>query len=132
MSLHPLRPCGVCMCKAFTMPVKRGIHMCGICGVSSGRGGEPVAKELIERMLRMISHRGPDDGGDYLDGDVGLGFARLSIIDPDGGHQPMSNETNDTWLICNGEIWNYKELRNELIGKGHHFRTHCDVEAITH
>jgi asparagine synthase (glutamine-hydrolysing) len=106
--------------------------MCGICGVSSRRGGAPVAKELIERMIRVISHRGPDDSGDYLDSDVGLGFARLSIIDPGGGHQPMSNETNDTWLICNGEIWNYKELRNELIGKGHHFRTLCDVEAIIH
>src|SRR3989440_1936336 len=106
--------------------------MCGICGVYSRRGGAPVAKELIERMIRMISHRGPDDSGDYLDSDVGLGFARLSIIDPGGGHQPMSNETNDTWLICNGEIWNYKELRNELIGKGHHFRTLCDVEAIIH
>lgn len=106
--------------------------MCGICGVYSRRSGEPVAKELIEHMIRMISHRGPDDSGACLDGDVGLGFARLSIIDPDGGHQPMSNETNDIWLVCNGEIWNYKELRNELSGKGHHFRTHCDVEAIIH
>ena len=65
--------------------------MCGICGVYNRRSREPVSQELIERMTHLISHRGPDDSGVYLDADVGLGFARLSIIDLSGGHQPMSN-----------------------------------------
>ncbi len=106
--------------------------MCGICGVYNVRSGEPVSRELIERMTHLISHRGPDDSGVYLDGDVGMGFARLSIIDLSGGHQPMSNETGDIWIVFNGEIWNYKQLRKELIEKGHHFRTNSDTETIVH
>lgn len=106
--------------------------MCGICGVYNAQSGEPVSREILERMTGSISHRGPDDSGAYLDGPVGLGFARLSIIDLSGGHQPMSNETGDVWLIFNGEIWNYKELRKELIEKGHQFRTNSDTETIVH
>jgi len=83
-------------------------------------------------MTRLIEHRGPDDSGAYLDGPLGLGFARLSIIDLSGGHQPMSNETGDVWIAFNGEIWNYKELRQELIAKGHQFRTNSDTETIVH
>ncbi len=106
--------------------------MCGICGVYNGRSGEPVSQELIERMASQLSHRGPDDSGIYLDDNVGLGFARLSIIDLNGGHQPMSNETGDIWIVFNGEIWNYKGLRKELIEKGHYFRTNSDTETIVH
>src|SRR5579885_1983371 len=98
--------------------------MCGICGVYNAQSGEPVSRALIERMTRLIAHRGPDDGGSYFDGPVGLGFARLSIIDLAGGHQPMCNET--------GEIWNYQALRKELSEKGHQFRTSCDTETIIH
>ena len=106
--------------------------MCGICGIYNGQSGEPVSGQLLERMTGSISHRGPDDSGAYLDGPLGLGFARLSIIDLSGGHQPMTNETGDIWLVFNGEIWNYKELRKELIEKGHQFRTNSDTETIVH
>jgi len=106
--------------------------MCGICGVYNAQSNEPVSQQLIEHMTRLISHRGPDDDGAYLDGAVGLGFARLSIIDLGGGHQPMSNETGDVWIVFNGEIWNYKALRNELLEKGHQFRTNSDTETIIH
>lgn len=106
--------------------------MCGICGMYNLRSREPVSRELIERMTHLISHRGPDDSGVYLAADLGLGFARLSIIDLSGGHQPMSNETGDIWIVFNGEIWNYKTLRKELIEKGHRFRTNSDTETIVH
>lgn len=106
--------------------------MCGICGVYNAQSNEPVSQQLIEHMTRLISHRGPDDDGAYLDGAVGLGFARLSIIDLSGGHQPMSNETGDVWIVFNGEIWNYKALRNELLEKGHQFHTNSDTETIIH
>ncbi len=106
--------------------------MCGICGVYNVQSGEPVSQGLVEQMTRLISHRGPDDSGVYLDGEVGLGVVRLSIIDLSGGHQPMSNETGDIWIVFNGEIWNYKTLRKELIEKGHHFRTNSDTETIVH
>src|SRR3989440_483007 len=106
--------------------------MCGICGMYNARSREPVSQELIEGMTSLISHRGPDDSGLYVDHEIGLGFARLSIIDLSGGHQPMSNETGDVWVVFNGEIWNYKELRKELIEKGHQFRTNSDTETIVH
>lgn len=106
--------------------------MCGICGVYNVQSGEPVSQELVEQMTCLISHRGPDDNGVYLDGNVGLGVVRLSIIDLSGGHQPMSNETGDIWIVFNGEIWNYKTLRKELIEKGHSFRTNSDTETIVH
>jgi asparagine synthase (glutamine-hydrolysing) len=106
--------------------------MCGICGVYNAGSQEPVSPQLIEHMTQLIAHRGPDDSGAYLDGPLGLGFARLSIIDLSGGHQPMSNETGDIWISFNGEIWNYKELRQELIAKGHQFRTNSDTETIVH
>jgi asparagine synthase (glutamine-hydrolysing) len=83
-------------------------------------------------MNRLISHRGPDDSGIYLDHAIGLGSTRLSIIDLSGGHQPLSNESGDIWIVFNGEIWNYKTLRQELIEKGHHFRTNCDTETVIH
>jgi len=106
--------------------------MCGICGIYNLQGEEPVSRELVSQMTRLIAHRGPDDQGIYLDHNVGLGIARLSIIDLSGGHQPLSNEAGDIWVVCNGEIWNYRALREELTRKGHHFRTHSDVETIVH
>ncbi len=106
--------------------------MCGICGVYNLESGMPVSQRLIEEMTGHISHRGPDDRGVHLEDTLGLGFARLSIIDLSGSHQPMCNETGDVWIVFNGEIWNYKELRAELIEKGHRFRTQGDTETIVH
>jgi asparagine synthase (glutamine-hydrolysing) len=83
-------------------------------------------------MADMIRHRGPDDQGMYVDGPIGLGSTRLSIIDLGGGHQPMSNETGDVWLVFNGEIWNYRALRDDLLARGHRFRSQCDTETIIH
>lgn len=106
--------------------------MCGICGVYNLQSEEPVSPELIEQMTHLISHRGPDEHDAYFDGNIGLGFARLSIIDLSGGHQPMCNETGDVWIVFNGEIWNYKTLRKELLEKGHDFHTNSDTETIIH
>lgn len=106
--------------------------MCGICGVYNVQSGALVLRETIERMVHPISHRGPDDSGVYFSENVGLGFARLSIIDLSGGHQPMSNEVGSVWLVFNGEIWNYQELRQILLEKGHCFRTSSDSETVVH
>ena len=83
-------------------------------------------------MADAIAHRGPDDEGYYLSGQIGLGFRRLSIIDLSGGHQPLSNEDGTIWIVFNGEIYNYQELREYLISKGHIFRTKSDTETIVH
>jgi asparagine synthase (glutamine-hydrolysing) len=106
--------------------------MCGICGQFNFQRREPVDRETIERMARSIAHRGPDDEGFFVAGPVGLGFRRLSIIDLTGGHQPMSDAEETVWVIFNGEIYNYKELRVELRNKGYHFRTNSDTEVIVH
>jgi asparagine synthase (glutamine-hydrolysing) len=106
--------------------------MCGIAGQFNFQRREPVKRETIVRMARSIAHRGPDDEGFFIDGPVGLGFRRLSIIDLAGGHQPMSNTEETVWIIFNGEIYNYKELRAELLSKGHQFRTNSDTEVIIH
>jgi asparagine synthase (glutamine-hydrolysing) len=106
--------------------------MCGIAGQFNFERREPVERETIVRMARSIAHRGPDDEGFFIAGPIGLGFRRLSIIDLAGGHQPMSDAKETVWLIFNGEIYNYKELRAELQGKGHQFRTNSDTEVIIH
>jgi asparagine synthase (glutamine-hydrolysing) len=106
--------------------------MCGIAGQFNFQRHEPVERETIMRMARSIAHRGPDDEGFFIAGPVGLGFRRLSIIDLAGGHQPMSNSEGTVWIIFNGEIYNYKELRAELQSKGHQFRTNSDTEVIIH
>jgi asparagine synthase (glutamine-hydrolysing) len=106
--------------------------MCGIAGQFNFERREPVERETIVRMARSIAHRGPDDEGFFISGPVGLGFRRLSIIDLAGGHQPMSDAQGTVWLIFNGEIYNYKELRAELQSKGHQFRTNSDTEVIIH
>ena len=106
--------------------------MCGIAGQFNFQRREPVERETIVRMARCIAHRGPDDEGFFVAGPVGLGFRRLSIIDLTGGHQPMSDAEGTVWVIFNGEIYNYKELRAELQSKSHQFRTNSDTEVIVH
>src|SRR5437588_11646574 len=104
--------------------------MCGICGVA---GGEPArGHELVRRMCGAMVHRGPDDEGSVrLDG-VTLGMRRLSIIDIDGGHQPMANEDSTVWVVQNGEIYNHRELREQLVAAGHRFATQSDTEVLVH
>src|SRR4029453_207753 len=106
--------------------------MCGIAGQFNFQRHQRVERETIVRMARSIAHRGPDDEGFFISGPVGLGFRRLSIIDLAGGHQPMSDAEKTVWVIFNGEIYNYKELRRELQSKGHQFKTDCDTEVIVH
>jgi asparagine synthase (glutamine-hydrolysing) len=106
--------------------------MCGICGQFNFARNEPVEPETIRQMAESIRHRGPDDEGYLFDGPVGLGFRRLSIIDLAGGHQPMSDAEETVWVILNGEIYNFKELRAELENRGHRFRTNSDTEVIIH
>jgi asparagine synthase (glutamine-hydrolysing) len=106
--------------------------MCGICGQLQFKGDEPISQDTIRAMARTIVHRGPDDEGYFFDGPVGLGFRRLSIIDLGGGHQPMSDAEESVWVVFNGEIYNYLELRAELEGKGHKFRTNSDTEVLVH
>jgi asparagine synthase (glutamine-hydrolysing) len=105
--------------------------MCGICGTLSltGAGIDP---ELLPGMLGMLRHRGPDDTRIHADGGVGLGHTRLSIVDISGGAQPMPNPDRSLWITFNGEIFNYVELRDELIRKGHKFATASDTEVILH
>lgn len=103
--------------------------MCGICGVLRTDGGARDP-ELIRRMTTTLRHRGPDEIGFYEDPHVSLGHARLSIIDLAGGHQPMQDASGSLWITFNGEIFNYLELRDELIQKGHRFRTRSDTEVI--
>ena len=106
--------------------------MCGIAGQFNFQRREPVERATIVRMARSIAHRGPDDEGFFIAGPVGLGFRRLSIIDLTSGHQPMSDAEETVWVIFNGEIYNYRELRAELQSKGHQFRTNSDTEVIIH
>jgi len=106
--------------------------MCGICGIFEYERHEPIAQELVHRMNETIVHRGPDDEGIFIDGGLGFGFRRLSIIDLAGGHQPLSNEDGKLWVMLNGEIYNYPELRKDLEDRGHKFATHSDTETIVH
>src|SRR5437773_2584809 len=106
--------------------------MCGICGQYNFANSAPVERRNIEAMTNSIVHRGPDDEGYFIDGPVGLGFRRLSIIDLAGGHQPMTDAEETVWVIFNGEIYNFKELRRELELLGYCFRTNCDTEVIVH
>jgi asparagine synthase (glutamine-hydrolysing) len=106
--------------------------MCGICGQYNFGTQAPVQRRTIEAMTRSLVHRGPDDEGYYIAGPLGLGFRRLSIIDLAGGHQPMSDWEESVWVVFNGEIYNFPELRRELEGYGHVFRTNSDTEVIIH
>jgi asparagine synthase (glutamine-hydrolysing) len=106
--------------------------MCGICGQYNFLNHETIDANVIRRMADSLSHRGPDDEGFYLNGDLGFGFRRLSIIDLGGGHQPMSDAEESVWVIFNGEIYNYPDLKTNLQQKGHCFRTNSDTEVIVH
>src|SRR5215467_13430216 len=106
--------------------------MCGICGQFNFGSPAPVRRTDIEAMADTIAHRGPDDEGYFLDGPLGFGFRRLSIIDLSGGHQPMSDSEESVWVIFNGEIYNFPELKCELQSHGHVFRTNSDTEVIIH
>ncbi len=106
--------------------------MCGIVGTLNLNKNHLIEEAAIRQMLGMIRHRGPDQFGIYLDDQVGLGSARLSIIDLSGGQQPISNEDGTLWIVFNGEIFNYVELRPELEARGHRFMTHTDTEVILH
>ena len=106
--------------------------MCGICGKLVFDPQGQVPRRILQGMADAIRHRGPDDEGFYISGQVGLGFRRLSIIDLSGGHQPLSNEDGTVWIIFNGEIYNYQGLSEELAARGHVFRTKSDTEVIVH
>ena len=106
--------------------------MCGIVGSLNLKQAAPIEERTIQQMLAMVRHRGPDEFGIYLDDEIGLGSARLSIIDLSGGQQPITNEDETLWIVFNGEIFNYVELRPELEQRGHQFRTHTDTEIILH
>jgi len=106
--------------------------MCGICGfVTTGAGGDHDRADL-RRMTDALVHRGPDDEGHHFQGPAALGSRRLSIIDLEGGHQPIGNEDGTVWIAFNGEIFNYRELRNDLLSRGHRFSTASDTEVVVH
>jgi asparagine synthase (glutamine-hydrolysing) len=105
--------------------------MCGICGIYNFER-TPVDRGVLEEMNRRIVHRGPDDDGFYVSGNVGLAMRRLSIVDLQTGQQPVTNEDKTVWLVYNGEIYNHEELRAQLIARGHRFRSRSDTETIVH
>ena len=106
--------------------------MCGIAGIVEFGQGAPVDSGALRRMCDVMAHRGPDDDGIFVQGRIGLGMRRLSIVDLATGHQPISNEDGSIWIVFNGEIYNHRELREDLITRGHRYRTHSDTETIVH
>jgi asparagine synthase (glutamine-hydrolysing) len=104
--------------------------MCGIAGLVCHDHLRSVDREAIVAMRDVMPYRGPDDSGIHLDGPVALGFRRLSIIDLGGGHQPMTGANQRRWIVFNGEIYNYRTLRQELVAEGYPFKTHSDTEVI--
>ncbi|MCA8991669.1 MAG: asparagine synthase (glutamine-hydrolyzing) [Planctomycetaceae bacterium] len=112
--------------------------MCGIAGAVWSRPDKAITASVLRRMTDVIVHRGPDDAGEYFSPEssrgvrCALGFRRLSIIDLSGGHQPLSNEDGTIWVTLNGEVYNYRELREDLLAKGHKFATSSDTEVIVH
>jgi asparagine synthase (glutamine-hydrolysing) len=106
--------------------------MCGIVGIVHRDADRPVEREAIRTMCAAIRHRGPDDEGLFLAGGAGLGMRRLSIIDLTGGRQPIFSEDGSKVIVFNGEIYNYRDLRRDLISRGHRFATHGDTETILH
>lgn len=106
--------------------------MCGICGIFLAERDARVERERLAAMNDQIIHRGPDDGGLFVEGHVGLAMRRLSIVDLKTGHQPLSNEDENVWIVFNGEIYNHQQLRSELQQAGHRYRTKSDTESIVH
>lgn len=106
--------------------------MCGIAGVLNLNGSRPISEDLLLRMLAVIRHRGPDESGAYFDSYVSLGQVRLSIIGINSGTPPITNENNSVWIVYNGEMFNFVELKEELLKKGHRFVTETDTEVVLH
>ncbi len=106
--------------------------MCGIAGICHINGPNSVSLDSIKRMIGVLCHRGPDETGFYLDNHVALGHARLSIIDLSSGVQPIHNEDKSLWIVYNGEVFNYPELKKDLVQKGHRFYTTSDTEVVLH
>lgn len=106
--------------------------MCGIAGIFEYQRRRPVSARVLQNMMTVIQHRGPDDAGSYRNGAIALGMRRLSIIDLEGGKQPVANETGDVRLVFNGEIYNFRSLQGELCDRGHRLRTASDTEVIVH
>src|SRR5579883_1434758 len=108
------------------------LGMCGICGIFHREPAFGVDRDMLRRMNQRIAHRGPDDEGLYLEGNVGLAMRRLSIIDVRTGHQPIANEDESVWIVYNGELYNHLALRQDLEARGHRYRTKSDTETIIH
>jgi asparagine synthase (glutamine-hydrolysing) len=106
--------------------------MCGIAGIYDAKRNQPIEQSLLEAMANELLHRGPDELTCFVHDNIGFGFRRLSIVDVQNGHQPFYNEDQSVVVICNGEIYNYRELRAEMEQKGHRFKTNCDVEVIVY
>jgi asparagine synthase (glutamine-hydrolysing) len=106
--------------------------MCGICGIFNINSNRAAERDVLEEMNRQIIHRGPDDAGFFLSGNIGMAMRRLSIIDVHSGHQPVTNEDFSVSLVFNGEIYNHLELREQLEKRGHRYRSHSDTETIVH
>ncbi len=106
--------------------------MCGIAGIFDIKSKYTIQRETLDDMAMAIAHRGPDEASHFVQDNVGFGFRRLSIVDLANGHQPYFSDDNQVSMICNGEIYNYKELRAELSEKGYRFKTECDVEVVLH
>ena len=106
--------------------------MCGIAGIVAVDPSERVDSAVLRLMTDSLARRGPDDSGQIIDGNAGLGMRRLSIIDVAGGHQPISNEDGTLWIVYNGEVVNHESIRADLIRRGHCFRTRSDTETVLH
>jgi asparagine synthase (glutamine-hydrolysing) len=106
--------------------------MCGIYGIINLEELPTPGRAVLGRMGSVVTHRGPDDEGQYFGEGLAFGMRRLSIIDVEGGHQPIPNESETVWVVCNGEIYNFKELRSRLESRGHIFRCNSDTEVIVH
>src|SRR5690349_12379532 len=111
---------------------RKAKFMCGISGIVNFNATDVVDRRLLERMTTVQAHRGPDDHGYFVEGNVGLGHRRLSIIDLSGGGQPIFNEDESIAIVFNGEIYNYADLTTELVNQGHRFKTRSDTETIVH
>src|SRR6266404_821221 len=106
--------------------------MCGIAGFVNADRSRPADPGALRAMTAAIAHRGPDDDGFHIEGGVALGMRRLSIIDLETGRQPISNEDETIWVVFNGEVYNYLELKEDLIARGHRFKTRSDTEVLVH
>lgn len=105
--------------------------MCGIAGIYRYSSGNGLSIEHdVKKMLSLIRHRGPDESGMYLGDNIAIGNVRLSIIDLESGQQPISDESGNYWIVYNGEVFNYTELREHILKKGFKLKTHCDTEVV--